>query len=131
DEGSSKDDVRWLGYADILYKVNVPSALGDWSYEVQDTKLSRNTRAATILQLSLYTELVGRIQGREPRYMHVVKPVTGDSEQPFETESFRFDDFKAYYRLAKDALEKVIGDKPRTTYPEPVEHCNICRWWKD
>ena len=32
------------GYADILIKVPLKSNLGDWSYEVYDTKLSRNTR---------------------------------------------------------------------------------------
>jgi predicted RecB family nuclease len=122
---------KWIGFADILLKVDTPSDLGDWSYEVQDTKLSRNTRGATILQLSLYTELVARLQGREGECMHVVKPALPGSDDPFEVETFRFDEFKAYYRLAKSALEDVIRGTPATTYPDPVEHCNICRWWKE
>ena len=35
----------WAGRADILRRVEIPSALGDWSYEVIDTKLARETKA--------------------------------------------------------------------------------------
>jgi len=116
----------WIGRADILFRVNIPSNLGTWSYEIQDTKLSRNTRAATILQLALYSDMLSRLQGLAPEHMHVVKP-----GNPFETELFRYDDFQAYYRLTKAALVEVIGNAPRTTYPDPVEQCSICRWWKE
>lgn len=116
----------WMGRADILIKVPVKSELGDWSYEVQDTKLSKNTRAGTVLQLSLYSEIVGKIQRFEPEHMHVIKP--GD---PFEYEVFRFSDFKAYYRLTKNSLVNVMENRPADTYPEPVQHCGICRWWKE
>ncbi len=54
---------------------DVPSALGDWSYEVVDTKLSRETKGTTILQLSLYSEIVGIIQGLPPEFFYVVTPV--------------------------------------------------------
>ena len=43
----------WVGRADILRRVEVPSALGGWSYEPVDTKLARETKAGTILQLCL------------------------------------------------------------------------------
>jgi predicted RecB family nuclease len=115
---------HWTGRADILHRINAPD--GRWGYEVQDTKLSRKTRAATILQLALYTDIVGKIQGRYPEWMHVVKP--GD---PFDIESFRYADFHAYYRFSKQSLVDIIDKEPRETYPEPVEQCNVCRWWKD
>jgi uncharacterized protein len=119
-------DGLWKGYADILLKVNTPSGLGNWSYEVQDTKLSRNTRAATILQLALYTDLVGKVQNYEPVFMYVVMPGS-----PFEIQAFRFADFKAYFRFSKGSLLKIIQAGPQDTYPDPVEQCSICRWWKD
>lgn len=122
---ASLDGKPWGGIADILIKVDKPSALGSWSYEVQDTKLAQNTKAGTILQLSLYSELLATLQGKEPEFFHVVKP--GD---PFTIESYRFDDFKAYYRTAKSNLETVVQGPPTSTYPEPTEHCSICRWWK-
>ena len=107
---------RWLGRADILLRVDVPSDLGDWSYEVVDTKLARETRGGTILQLCLYSELLAEIQGRMPERMHVVSPGTD-----FEPESFRLDDFLAYYRLVKGRLESFVdarrGETDFITYP--------------
>ncbi len=66
-------DGRWYGRADVLLKVAAPSAKWAWSYEVTDTKLSQETRAGTVLQLCLYTDLVSHA-GPPPEYMHVVKP---------------------------------------------------------
>ena len=116
---------QWMGLADILVKVPGKSKFGDWSYEVQDTKLAQNTRAGTILQLCLYTDLLTELQGVAPERFHVIKPV-----ENFEPESYRFDDFKAYYRLTKKNFEHTMGAPAVDTYPEPVEHCGVCRWWK-
>src|ERR1700728_2197573 len=52
----------WLGRADVIRKVQCPSKLGSWSYEVYDCKLALKTKAATILQLSLYSELLAELQ---------------------------------------------------------------------
>lgn len=57
---------RWMGRADFLERVDKPSALGAWSYEVVDSKLAKETRAGTLLQLCLYAELVAEIQGVRP-----------------------------------------------------------------
>jgi uncharacterized protein len=115
----------WLGYSDILLKVPGTSAFGEWSYEVQDTKLAQDTRAATILQLCLYSELLADVQGSIPEKMYVVKP--GEN---FPVESYRFADFQAYYRMAKQNFEQVILRGNVETYPDSVEHCNICAWWQ-
>jgi uncharacterized protein len=117
---------RWIGRADVLLKVSRPSRLGAWSYEVVDTKLAQETRAGTVLQLCLYSELVKEVQGQFPERMHVVKPGAD-----FLPESFRFDDFGAYFRLVRGRLEETAGAPPSSsTYPDPVEHCGICRWWQ-
>jgi uncharacterized protein len=114
----------WLGYADVLVKVAEPSALGDWSYEVEDTKLTRETRGGTILQLTVYSEVAGQIQGRPPERFHVVTPA--------RTETYRVDDFGAFYRQAKARFVQFVsgrrGQPALTTHPEPVEHCGVCRW---
>src|SRR5438309_1149097 len=39
-------DGRWLGFADFLLRVETPSALGSFSYEVADTKLARTAKAS-------------------------------------------------------------------------------------
>ncbi|MDE0378947.1 MAG: hypothetical protein OXI20_06865, partial [Rhodospirillales bacterium] len=38
------DDGRWSGYPDFLLRVDRPSALGGWSYEVLDAKLARRAK---------------------------------------------------------------------------------------
>lgn len=117
----------WHGEADILRRVETPSDLGAWSYEVQDAKLARNTRAGTILQLCLYSDLLHRAQGRQPELMHVIAPGRG-----FAPESYRVDAFLAAYRWVRRRLEEATLDPEATElgYPEPVAQCDICRWWK-
>jgi predicted RecB family nuclease len=121
-------DGRWRGRADVLLRVERTdgnSRLGSWSYEVVDTKLARETRGGTILQLCLYSELLGKIQDVMPERMHVVVPA-----RDFEPESFRFHDFHAYYRFVKSRLEAaVVAEGGLATYPDPVDQCEICQWW--
>jgi len=116
---------HWSGIADILLRVDTPSNLGKWSYEVVDTKLARETRGATILQLCLYTELIRELQGEWPARMHVISP-----GRNFQPETFRPTDYLAYYRYVKTRLENVIVTAdPPDTYPEPVDQCDVCSWW--
>ncbi len=128
---ASLEKGRWVGVADILRKVDMPSRLGDWSYEVIDTKLSRNTRAGTILQLCLYSEIVTDIQGVLPERMGVVSP-SDKEDAPFKEEWFRIADYGAYYRLVKaqmeQAVEHTLAGTNDETYPEPVPQCDTCRW---
>jgi len=56
-------DGEWFGRPDVLRRVAISSRVWEWSYEVADTKLARETRAATILQLSLYSDLLGENSG--------------------------------------------------------------------
>jgi predicted RecB family nuclease len=118
------EDGSWMGYSDILLKVNGESKFGKWSYEVQDTKLAQNTKAATILQLCLYSDLLSILQSSVPEKMYVVKP-----GEDFPTEEYRFAEFSAYYRQTKRNFENVMAGFELATYPDPVDHCGICRWW--
>ncbi|MCB9610040.1 MAG: TM0106 family RecB-like putative nuclease, partial [Polyangiaceae bacterium] len=119
------EDGRWVGRADILRRVQRPSKLGSHSYEVVDTKLARETRGGTILQLVRYSEMVARLQGNQPELMHVVSP-----GNDFTVESFRVTDFVAYVRFVKADLERAVEANERQTYPEPVPRCETCRWWR-
>jgi len=123
---ASLADGRWLGRADILRRVNRRSKLGDWSYEPYDCKLAMETKAGTILQLSLYAELIASVQEFWPEHMHVVPPNDG-----FVAEMYRVSDFAAYYRYVKRRLEASVDnhDGEAQTYPEPTAHCSVCRWW--
>jgi uncharacterized protein len=119
---------RWFGRADILRRVERPSRLGGWSYEVYDCKLARETKAATMLQLSLYSDVLDAIQGTLPESMYVVPP-----GETFEAERYRVLDYAAYYRYVKGRLEIAVrGDNGATvTYPEPTQHCEMCKWRPD
>jgi predicted RecB family nuclease len=110
----------WRGLADFLERVETPSDLGEWSYEVADTKLARRAKPAHVLQLCFYSEQVGRIQGRLPERMHVVAG-TGARE------SFRVEEFLAFYRRVRARFEAAVaaGIDP---YPLPVDHCSICEF---
>src|SRR6267143_6500540 len=56
-------DGEWFGRPDVLRRVEKHSDRWKWSYQVVDTKLARETKATTILQLSLYSDLLKQIQG--------------------------------------------------------------------
>jgi uncharacterized protein len=118
---------RWRGIADVLLRVAEPSGLGPWSYVPVDTKLAVETKGGTVLQLCLYAEIVGRLQGHLPDAVFVVKPARYG-----EPERFRTRDFIAYYRRVRDALAASLdaADGLDHTYPEPVPQCDVCRWWE-
>jgi uncharacterized protein len=124
-------DGRWLGLADFLLRVPRPSDLGEWSYEVVDTKLARHVKASALLQICSYVEQLTRIQAVEPEWMHVA---LGGSAR--SVERHRVADYMAYYRTVKAAFEARVRTDggaavvypPAATYPEPVEHCDVCRW---
>ena len=65
-------DGPWGGRSDFLIRVNRPSLLGDFSYEIVETKLARSAKVRAILQLCFYSELLSKIQGVQPEWMHVV-----------------------------------------------------------
>lgn len=119
-------DGRWRGHPDfLLRRDDRPSILGAWSYDVADTKLAKRVKAAALLQMCVYADLLERLQGRPPETLSVV---TGDR---FAHEH-RLDDYGAYYRAARARFEaRVFGDgRAPDSYPEPVEHCRVCSWWQ-
>ena len=112
---------EWRGRADFLIRVDKPSEFGAWSYEVVETKLARSTKARAIIQLCFYSDLLSKIQGVLPDFMHVV---LGGTAQP---ERFFVQRYLAYFRkIKRDFLS--AGAVETETYPEPVEHCGICDW---
>ena len=122
----------WIGYADILRKVSSEagrSRLGDFLYEPYDTKLARETRGGTILQLAIYADLLGEVQGVPPERFFVVAPGA-----PFAIHEYRLVDYAAYVRSVRRNLLETLAVGPDDllagSYPEPNEHCDICRWWE-
>ena len=111
----------WRGDADFLIKCDTPSSLGDFSYEVLDTKLARTAEPKHIMQLCVYSELLTDFQALRPANMHLF---LGDHEKY----SFRVADFFYYYTRAKGRFESYLHSLPADSYPEPCSHCTFCRW---
>jgi predicted RecB family nuclease len=117
-------DGHWSGRADVLRRVETPSSLGCWSYEVTDTKLARETKGNTVLQLSLYSDLLATMQQKVPETAHVVTP-----GMEYLPETYRVADFAAFYRRVRGNLETFAATPPLNgLYPDPIEHCEVCRW---
>ncbi|MEI7445369.1 MAG: TM0106 family RecB-like putative nuclease [Burkholderiales bacterium] len=115
-------DGNLVGHADFLRRVDGPSRLGAWHYEVLDTKLARSPQPKFVIQLAFYSRLLAAAQGVEPAWCHVV---TGDARRT--EHPFRVADATHYvaHQLQR-YLEHV--EAPRPTYPDPCAACDLCRW---
>src|SRR4051812_3338719 len=99
----------WHGYSDFLIKVNgTPSKLGDFSYEVADTKLARTAKPKHVVQLCVYSTLIAGEQGFMPNAMHVV---LGDGAQV----SLKVQDFLHYCTIACRQFEEYVSPPVATT----------------
>jgi predicted RecB family nuclease len=127
---------RLLGYPDFLVRSDLldapdgeprPEANGGGGYEVVDAKLARSAKGRAVAQTAFYSQLLADLQGGiAPRWLHLALG-TG------ELASFKVADFAAYERQTRKLLTEFIdadtgANPPADTYPEPVEHCAICRW---
>jgi len=120
-------DGRFIGHADFLRRVEKPSGLGNYGYEVVDTKLALAPKAYYLVQLCNYSEHLERLQGRLPEFGHVV---FGNGEE----QRFRMNDYMAYYRHLKRAFLEYVANPEfdqagdAATYPFRCGHCEICPW---
>ena len=111
-------DGERAGYADFLQKTEKSSELGEFSYEVIDTKLSINPSPSNAIQLIHYSELVSKTQGFEPQIFHLVH---GDSSK---TTLCREDIIDYYHEVLAD-YKNFIQSK-EFTEPFPIAHCRQC-----
>ncbi len=112
-------DGRWQGRIDFLRRVEIPSALGAYSYEVVDSKLARQVRPYVVHQLALYTRLTGTVQGVLAPAAFVI--LGDESEVTIELERYG-----ALHRHVTRQLERLVGSGAVHSYPEPVSHCGSC-----
>ena len=115
-------DGKFRGYADFLIKVNTESDLGPWSYEVYDTKIARNPKPLHVLQITAYSETLGKIQGSLPKEMHLI---AGNDK----THTFKVNEFIDYFIHTKEIFKNFVNNyKNENIYPEKCDHCKICHW---
>src|SRR5437667_10274008 len=94
-------DGRWRCHPDFLLRVDRPSKLGPYSYEVADAKLARTAKAAAVLQCCVYAEQLAAIQGIDPEHLTLI---LGNNTE----EKLRFKDYGAYYRSVKRRFEETV-----------------------
>ncbi|MGH7847644.1 MAG: PD-(D/E)XK nuclease family protein [Candidatus Binatia bacterium] len=107
-----------MARADFLERIDRPSALGPWSYQVLDTKLARHPRPEHALQLCFYSYALGQIQNVQPEFAYVVL----GSRERFR---IRLADVSAYYRRLRRRFELAVATHPQTA-PYRSEHCPLC-----
>ena len=118
-------DGAWLGFPDFLQRVDRPSILGSWSYEVIDAKLAREAKGGALLQVLLYATLLEPLQGIQPELVHLA---LGAPDAPLE--SFRVKDYDAYFRSIHQRFIDWVAAAPDVLprAVDPVSHCDICSW---
>lgn len=112
---------QFSGFADFLVKVPGESALGDYHYEVWDTKLSRTLRPKFVIQLCCYAEMLEAVQGRMPDCIAVV---LGNGQH----ERLRTGEYLGYYQNLKREFLQAQQRFDPAAMPDPADSRNHGRW---
>ncbi len=112
---------NFAGIADFLIKVNGASNLGDYHYEVWDTKLSKKTKPYFAIQLCSYAEMLENIQGLRPEKLAVV---LGDKK----IVELRTQDYFAYFNILKSSFIRFHENWNVSQLPDPAESKTHGRW---
>jgi predicted RecB family nuclease len=114
-------DDPWVGHADFLVRVNgVASDLGDYAYEVRDTKLARSPSANALIQMAHYGAMVEKLQGAPPPRLAIW---LGTGEL-FE---WKYADAAPYVLELRAAFLRFQQEQPPTE-ASPIAACGGCRW---
>lgn len=103
---------NFMGYADMLVRVEEPSHLGNWSYIPVECKLAVNPKPFFIIQSCCYCDLLGRIQGILPQEFHLW---LGQAE----IQKFRTEDYIHYYRQLQHSFLQFMGTFSPEVMPLP------------
>ncbi|HHF7349264.1 TPA: TM0106 family RecB-like putative nuclease [Legionella feeleii] len=109
------------GYADFLVKVDGESGLGDFHYEVWDTKLSKTVKPHFLVQLCCYADMLEIVQGRRPDNVVVVIG-TGESMR------FSTNDYFFYYLNLKQRFLQTHQNFSPEHRPNPADSGSWGRW---
>jgi len=109
------------GYADFLVKTPDPRLPNGFSYEVWDTKLSRQPKPYFVIQLCCYAEMLNSIQGCYPQFVAVV---LGNNE----VERLRTDNYRYFYQYLKQQFITSEGKFDANAMPNPADSKEWGRW---
>jgi predicted RecB family nuclease len=111
----------FAGYSDFLIKVPGASKLGDFHYEVWDTKLASTLKSSFVIQLCCYAEMLEEVQGVRPEQISVA---LGNGELSV----LRTNDFFHYYLLLKQSFLNAQNSFNSDDMPDPAESKSFGNW---
>ena len=114
---------QFKGRADFLVKIKGDSVLGDFHYEIWDTKLAQSVKSSFPIQLCCYAEMLENIQGRRAEFITLV--LGNDSDHRLRTNDYFF-----YYLNLKDNFIKSHQNFKREKCPDPSASSSWGRWSK-
>ena len=112
---------QFLGFADFLIKVAGVSKLGNYHYEVWDTKLASQVKPTFAIQLCCYSEMLEAIQGVFPQNITVL---LGTNEKV----SLRTSDYFHYYLELKKSFLSTHIQFNSNNMPDPAESKSWGNW---
>ena len=115
-------DNNFRGEVDFLVKTKNPSDLGKFSYEVYDTKASRKPRPRHIYQITAYSYMLSKIQGKLPEKMYLI-----DGADIFH--HYKPKEFIDFFLFTKSNFENFLDNiDNEKIYPEKCSHCTLCSY---
>ena len=109
------------GIADFLVKVPGKSLLGDYHYEIWDTKLSKKMKPYFAIQLCCYAEMLKHEQGIRPKKVAIV---LGDQK----VIHLNVKDYFGYYSILKSSFISFHVNWKIDKQPDPAESIFHGRW---
>lgn len=114
-------DDEFAGFADFVVRVDKPSVLGDYSYEVWDTKLSKTAKVTHLLQLLAYARMIERIQGELPETVTVV---LGSRE----FDRYPTAEYLPYFEATREKFLAAVSNFDQEAMPDPFESKDYGNW---
>lgn len=113
---------KWNGESDFLIiNKNIKSKLGSYSYEVVDTKNTTHVKTEHIFQITIYEDLLKKIQGISNKNFYVVL-------KGMKKEAVQLDKVIEFVSMHKSKYENFIKNEIDDTKSEKCSHCTRCEW---
>lgn len=115
-------DNKWKGEFDFLeINRNVKSKLGDYSYDVLDTKNTNKVKPDHIFQVAIYAELLEKVQGIQSKNFYIVL-------KQMKKEGMKLNSVSDFVQMQKKKFEKFIETDIDKAKPEKCSYCPRCPW---
>jgi len=115
-------DDKWRGEFDFLeINKDIKSQLGNYSYEVSDTKNTTKVKPDHIFQVATYAGLLEKVQGIKSKNFHIVL-------KEMKKESVEFESVSEFVLMQKKKYEYFVENEIDNAKPEKCTYCSLCPW---